>query len=420
MEFFLNPFYMIAGGALVSSPILIHLINRMRFRRIRWAAMEFLLKSQKRNRRRLIIEQLILLLLRCLLILLAAFLVARYVGPALGMSSHSGTTHVVLLDDTLSMSDRNPKREGLKAVVPDAFSNAKAQIEQIAKSASEAESAQFLKIITMSQGKVVFEAKLTNQTRSELATVLKDLQPTAMYASPLPAVEAANVSLGEALDSKRWLHIVSDFRDIDWGRRAGNERVHELLAEITRNGANVTLVDVADPERVVQGNKVVDHHSNYAITELRPEKRIAPAGTIVPFTVEVENLGTTNRDTFFLEVFLNGKLDFEASRYYDAPGPGAKVVHKFDLLFEGPAADQKSRFHRITARCMAGPNSPLDPESGLQLDNARHAVIEIRKEVPTLVIDGAVEEGNKSGGDTSSVRNVLESSKGSEAVKVVT
>src|SRR5205823_12792845 len=54
------------------------LINRMRYKRIRWAAMEFLLKSQKRNRRRLIIEQLILLLLRILLVLLAALLLARY------------------------------------------------------------------------------------------------------------------------------------------------------------------------------------------------------------------------------------------------------------------------------------------------------------------------------------------------------
>ena len=79
-ELFLQPWYMVAGGALVSSPIIIHLINRMRFKRVRWAAMEFLLKSQKRNRRRLIIEQLILLLLRCLLVLLAGFLVARFVG----------------------------------------------------------------------------------------------------------------------------------------------------------------------------------------------------------------------------------------------------------------------------------------------------------------------------------------------------
>src|SRR6266436_6413202 len=79
-ESFLLPWTMAAGGVLISAPILIHLINRMRFKRVRWAAMEFLLKSQKRNRRRLIIEQLILLALRILLVLLAGFLIARFLG----------------------------------------------------------------------------------------------------------------------------------------------------------------------------------------------------------------------------------------------------------------------------------------------------------------------------------------------------
>src|SRR2546430_10260225 len=108
MEYFIHPWYRAAGGALISSPILIHLINRMRFKRIRWAAMEFLLKSQKRNRRRLIIEQLILLMLRCLLILLAGLLLARYIGPPFqkkpedkvaAKKQKPGTLHVVLVDD---------------------------------------------------------------------------------------------------------------------------------------------------------------------------------------------------------------------------------------------------------------------------------------------------------------------------------
>ena len=69
MSFFLNPFTMLAGALTRSTPILIHLINRMRFRRVKWAAMEFLLKAQKRMRRQRILEQLILLLLRCRLTL---------------------------------------------------------------------------------------------------------------------------------------------------------------------------------------------------------------------------------------------------------------------------------------------------------------------------------------------------------------
>ena len=87
---FANPAALTVGGAMVSSPILIHLINRMRFKRLRWAAMEFLLKSQKRNRRRLIIEQLLLLLLRCLLIALAAFLLARFIGFTFGGFEQTG------------------------------------------------------------------------------------------------------------------------------------------------------------------------------------------------------------------------------------------------------------------------------------------------------------------------------------------
>src|SRR6059058_1433108 len=103
MEFFTHPWYMAAGGALISSPILIHLINRMRFKRIRWAAMEFLLKSQKRNRRKLIIEQLILLALRCLLVMMAGFLLGRL---RLGGDTGQNAFHFVVIDDTPSIGDR--------------------------------------------------------------------------------------------------------------------------------------------------------------------------------------------------------------------------------------------------------------------------------------------------------------------------
>src|SRR6187549_1941087 len=106
LELFVNPFSMIIGALLISSPIIIHLINRMKFKRIRWAAMEFLLKSQKRNRRKMIIEQLILLMLRCLLIALMGLLLARFLGfDPLKSGEARPTLHVLVLDDTPSMSD---------------------------------------------------------------------------------------------------------------------------------------------------------------------------------------------------------------------------------------------------------------------------------------------------------------------------
>src|SRR5437868_6167561 len=113
---FANPAFLVAGGALISSPIIIHLINRMRFKRLRWAAMEFLLKAQKRSRRRLIIEQLILLLLRCLLVALAALLVLRFLGLGLGdlFSAQQEHLHVIVVDDTLSMNDQWKDADGQK------------------------------------------------------------------------------------------------------------------------------------------------------------------------------------------------------------------------------------------------------------------------------------------------------------------
>src|SRR5260370_19019067 len=95
---FLNPAYFFAGLALISLPIIIHLINRMRFKRIRWAAMEFLLKSQKRNRRRLIIEQLLLLALRCFLIFLAVILGSRCLCLSSSGFELRNTTLGALLD----------------------------------------------------------------------------------------------------------------------------------------------------------------------------------------------------------------------------------------------------------------------------------------------------------------------------------
>src|SRR3954471_9996689 len=105
LEIFTNPGFLAVAGALISAPIIIHLINRMRFKRIRWAAMEFLLKAQKRMRKRLIIEQLLLLALRCLLIALAGLLVCRFIGFTGAFEAGKPNLHIALIDDTLSMHD---------------------------------------------------------------------------------------------------------------------------------------------------------------------------------------------------------------------------------------------------------------------------------------------------------------------------
>src|SRR4029077_18643550 len=161
LQTFLNPAYFFIGLALISLPIIIHLINRMRFKRIRWAAMEFLLKSQKRNRRRLIIEQLLLLALRCFLIFLAVMLVSRYLGLSFAGFELQNTTHVVLVDDTLSMSD-HWREEG---ETRDVFKTGKDLIvKEIAKNAVQARTAQRLVLIPLSDpNRRPFDQRLNEQ-----------------------------------------------------------------------------------------------------------------------------------------------------------------------------------------------------------------------------------------------------------------
>src|SRR5262245_11639756 len=174
--FFLNPWAMVVGGAMVSAPILIHLINRMRFKRIRWAAMEFLLKSQKRNRRRLIIEQLILLMLRCLLVLLAGILVARFVGQAVGRTATTNVTHILLIDNTLSMTDQAPKAQSR---FPNCFDQAKARVEDLANAAVRSSSPQTFIVMTLDQPDVpLFHDKLNEDSVAQLRKRLADLKPT--------------------------------------------------------------------------------------------------------------------------------------------------------------------------------------------------------------------------------------------------
>ena len=50
------------GLPLAAAPLLIHLINLLRHRQVKWAAMEFLLASQRKYRTRVLLRQLLLLL----------------------------------------------------------------------------------------------------------------------------------------------------------------------------------------------------------------------------------------------------------------------------------------------------------------------------------------------------------------------
>jgi hypothetical protein len=391
---FLNPGFLLAGAALVSVPIIIHLINRMRFRRVRWAAMEFLLKSQKRNRRRLIIEQLILLALRCLLVMLTVVLVSRYLGFSFGFFQQQNTLHVVVLDDTLSMTDRW-REEGKTR---DCFDVGKELIaKEIAKNATQARSAQRLVLLTLSEPSTLrFDQRLTDETVRELQQRLDDLKCTALHLELLHGVEAARALFEKSPQDRRLLHLVSDFRRQDWSEPevTGLTKALEGLAQA---GVQINLIDAAHPKRS-DIQKVAQYHDNLGIVELRPETRVAAKDMPVQFLVTIENYSPSERKNVRVTVKVNGAERLESSVPIQSAPPG-RTSQTFQVSFD------QLGFNQITANLE-------DEETGLQGDNIRCAVVEVRKQVPVLIIDGDPTNGMRQHGDTFHLQTLLTAAKG--------
>src|SRR5262245_43028489 len=96
------------GFLVALAPLLIHLINMMRHRRVQWAAMEFLLASYKKHRKWVWLKQLLLLLARMAAVALVVAMLAQVKtrDQWLGIFGGRVTHHYVVLDDSYSMSDR--------------------------------------------------------------------------------------------------------------------------------------------------------------------------------------------------------------------------------------------------------------------------------------------------------------------------
>jgi hypothetical protein len=409
MEFFVHPWYMAAGGALISSPILIHLINRMRFKRVRWAAMEFLLKSQKKNRRKLIIEQLILLLLRILLVLLAAFLVARFLY---GGTTSKGASHVVIVDDTLSMADRGKSGEKTTS----AYSVAQDQLKQVVRNAGQASSAQFLRVFLLSDLETpLYEGRINDRTIDDLdnAFITRARKASYLHVAPTDGLKRGRALLQDVKDTSKILHFVSDFRDKDWAPGPDGDKAAEQLKGAAEDGVNVNLIDVAAPFRPKEG-KTAQSHDNLAITEFKPDTRVAIEENDVSFQVKIMNHGAAE-GRGYLQVYVNGQEDLTQAQILERLPAGREFTHNFILRFpsrnrpglditEKDSAQDRERKRRLQREYFQVRITIGAEPQGINADNVADLVMEVRKRVPVLLVDGNRPDRQGDGSDLHHLR----------------
>jgi hypothetical protein len=106
--FFVSPAFLIAGALLAAIPIIIHLLNRRRYKLVNWAAMEFLLKAMKQNRRRLRFESWLLLAVRCMVLALLGAAQARPLGcqdtSLASLAGRRSGLHVIVINNSYPMA----------------------------------------------------------------------------------------------------------------------------------------------------------------------------------------------------------------------------------------------------------------------------------------------------------------------------
>ncbi|MDY0165497.1 MAG: BatA domain-containing protein [Thermoguttaceae bacterium] len=346
------------GLLLVGVPVLIHLINMLRHRRVPWAAMEFLLQSQKRNRTWIMLKQLLLLLMRMLavaavVLVLAQPLLRNELGRLFGGSK---THHIVLLDDSLSMSDRWADTS--------AFDQAKAVIRRIGAQAAAQQQRQeftlmrFSRVAREHRGSEVdlLQAAVDRSFEADLERTLGGMRVSETAAGPLPALAEVQRLLGSTDNERRIVYLVSDFRTREWNEPT--ELRNRLLA-ITADGAELHLVNCVDQQR-----------DNLAIVSLRASTGTRAVGVPIFVEVAVHNYGTgTARDVSVL-LEENGQPR-PAVRIAEIP-PGETVEERFLVRFVAGGQQQ------LAARLESDP---------VAADNNRYLTLDIPLDVPVLLID---------------------------------
>ena len=392
---FLNPLALMLGGLAVSIPVIIHLINRMQFRRVRWAAMEFLLAAQKKMRRRMILEQLILLMLRIMLMLLAGLLLSRWlVGGQPPVPPIDLALHDVLLDDTLSMSDREPAQGDER----NSFQSARDDSVRLAKELAGKRVPSRLRIrLASDPDHPIFDEQVGDGSAAALTLALAKTKANPVripLAGPFKATVDASLGLNEKGRIQRIVHLMSDLRANDW---ADGQMTTDAIRFTGQNG-EIRLLDCANPTRSDSGEPVA--HDNLALVGLLPETRSVLEGQPVSITALVSNFGRNPRRAG-LSVSINGTRDASASRLVESLPPGQVTPVVFRVVPIRPAGAPpvtgtpapdpiKRDAVRRADPALMSVRVALEDDArvGVPADDIRDLVLPVRTRFPVLVVDG--------------------------------
>ncbi len=286
---FLNPLLLL-GLAAAAIPLIIHLFNFRRPRKIDFSSLAFLKELQKSTMQRVRIKQILLLLLRMLAIACLALAFARPtlmsgLGGALG--KRASTSMAIVVDNSRSMQ----LRDAQGAFLDQAQEVASALVEQT----SAGDEVFILTTSTSDMQTTPF--KLSNLALDAIDDI--QIAPAASRLSD--AWRVATEHLKEASNLNKEIYLISDLQ---------KKTFADTTSKLVYDDIRTYLVPVGDRT-----------HNNVAVTDLEIVSRIIEIGQPVRLEATLINYGAETIEGYVASVFLDGERVAQASADLDPRVP---------------------------------------------------------------------------------------------------
>jgi uncharacterized membrane protein len=214
---FLNP-AILFGLLAASIPILIHLLNLRKLKKIDFSTLQFLKELQKNKIRKIKLKQWLLLALRVLIILciVTAFARPTLVGVSIGgTTSAAKTTAIFILDDTFSMSviDQNGSY----------FNQAKETIKELLNQFEEVD--EFGLILVSHQPDEIDMTSNLTKFKGDVDAVTISCASNKLNNALIKAAEV----IGKAKNFNKEIYLFTDFQK---GRLASEDEIINLKEQL--------------------------------------------------------------------------------------------------------------------------------------------------------------------------------------------
>ncbi len=301
-------------------PVLIHILNRRRYRRVPWAAMEHLVRAERQSRRRIQWQNLLVLLLRVSAVILLVLVFARpRSARPLSALMESGSRVVVLLDDSASMAQQEA---GISA-----FDRAKDFTLAAARQVAGRDVA-FAGYVA-SEGEPFFAAsRLLAGDLDRVANELDGLRPGALVFEPGDALATLAAAAAAGAGKTAFL-VLTDLRAADWGEHQLRPDARRGLEALQERGS-VVIIDFGTPGT-----------NNAGVTDVAGADQLAYAQSASVLQGVIQNDGADGLPASRMDVRLDGEAlppvatpavpagerrEVPLEVYLESPGPHALEV----------------------------------------------------------------------------------------------